>query len=388
MSDRCAKLIIVLQRKREFTNRTRNKTDELVATFLQHLEDDLYDMLCESNMDNEYHLGLDIDRDTETEIETAIRFFPNVLSRRKELSSETTWDAEEGEWVEAERDLLYPIHYLSYFPTTIGNGGIYQYCCNYNSAPFILLFVRLAIEFGQFTEELRGGLLCKDNHGNNVSERLVLSSHFMYSEDHNRRVDETFLEVLIQLRRMGLLKKEDIRRYRLLHRLCHQDYFAENRFRFLVEWDPTALVDPNFFKSLPLHIANAATHTTVQRFRLVFEYGIRYYPKKIGISLLFKIDSFGKTPFQIACSNVDIGYEGTMKAIEDSLRNNTTGPYNVADALITAGIDKYVHLDCVFFLLRREPGVLVKLSSTSLISMDSPINDNSNSNRNSKKRKK
>ena len=386
--DRCAKLITVLQRKREFSKRTRNKTDALVEEFLHHLEDDIYAMLCESEYHDNVFTGLDSDQATETEIETTIRFFPNVLSRKIEPAPEPMWDEEEDEWVELDRDLLYPIHVLSYNDS--------NFCCNYKGAPFILLFVRLAIEFDQFTEELRGGLLCEDNDGDNVLQHLVLSSNLVLGRDHNRIVDETFLKVLIQLRRMGLLKKEDIRTYDLLNRLCLQDYFAEDRFRFLVEWDPTALREAKFFRCLPLHNCNkhnTANHTAVERFRLVFEYGIRYYPKKIGISLLFKKDSYGITPFQIACSNV--GYDDTMKAIEDSLRNNTAGPYNVVDALITAAIDEHVHLDCVYFLLRREPDVLVKLLSSSTASLtltDSPINDinsnsNSNSNRNSKKRK-
>jgi hypothetical protein len=56
--------------------------------------------------------------------------------------------------------------------------------------------VRLAIEFDQFTEALRGGLLCEDNQGDNVLELLVLSSNLQYHEDHNRLVNETFLKVL------------------------------------------------------------------------------------------------------------------------------------------------------------------------------------------------
>ena len=399
--ERCAKLITVLQRKREFSNRTRNKTDALVQSFLHYLEADIYDMLCESGIDSCYYS----EEDTEAEIETAIRFFPNVLS--SSLSQDVSWDAEEpGEFVPLTYPNLHPIHRI----IGIRDYGV-NYCCNYKSAPFIMLFVRLAIEFDQFTEELRGGLLCENINGSNVLQSLMSSSNLSFGRDHNRLVDETFLEVLIQLRRIGLLKKEDIRRYGLLNRLLTSNYyFAENRFRFLVEWDPSAVREANNSGSLPLHNCNKYNkdnHNFVERFQLVFEYGIRYYPKKIGISLLFKKDSNGITPFQVACSNIahgitsfqidnsNVGYEDTMKAIEDSLGNNTAGPYNVVDALITAAIDEHVHLDCVYFLLRREPDVLVKLLSSSTASLtltDSPINDinsnsNSNSNRNSKKRK-
>ena len=207
----------------------------------------------------------------------------------------------------------------------------------------------------------------------------MASSALFYGRDHNRLVDETFLEVLIQLRRIGLLKKEDIRKYGLLNKLLTSNYyFAENRFRFLVEWDPSALREADNSGSLPLHNCNKcneANYNFVERFRLVFECGIRYYPKKIGISLLFKKNSYGITPFQIACSHIahgitsfqidtsNVGYEDTMKAIEDSLGSNIAGPYNVVDALITAAIDEHVHLDCVYFLLRREPNVLENIDS-------------------------
>jgi hypothetical protein len=59
------------------------------------------------------------------------------------------------------------------------------------------------------------------------------------------------------------------------------------------------------------------------------------------------------------------------------------------DALITACIDENIHLDCVYFLLRKEPDVLQKLLSSSLPSPQaagaatssvSGTNDNSNDN--------
>jgi len=43
--------------------------------------------------------------------------------------------------------------------------------------------------------------------------------------------------------------------------------------------------------------------------------------------------------------------------------DDDTGPYNIADALITAAIEEGVHLDCVYFLLRRHPGVLQEILS-------------------------
>jgi hypothetical protein len=57
------------------------------------------------------------------------------------------------------------------------------------------------------------------------------------------------------------------------------------------------------------------------------------------------------------------------------------------DALITAAIDKNIHLDCVYFLLRREPDILQKLLLsqqtegvvTTTVKLD-PNNNNNNNN--------
>jgi hypothetical protein len=77
--------------------------------------------------------------------------------------------------------------------------------------------------------------------------------------------------------------------------------FAENRFRFLVEWDP-----------------NALAHAGIDSGWMVFEYGIRYFPRKKGISLLFrKHIYFIETPFECACEK--FGYEQVMQVIEETL---------------------------------------------------------------------
>jgi hypothetical protein len=159
--------------------------------------------------------------------------------------------------------------------------------------------VRLAIELGSFEERYRGGLLCKDNDGDNVLEDLMNSdtkewvtfSDVIYENqrrDYHEHNDDKYFQVLVQLRKMGLFKKEDIQEYNLLNKLCSTGYFfPDKRFRLLVEWDPIALIQPNDDDGyLPLHYA--AWFTSIRGFQIVLEYGIRYYPKKIGIRLLFQ----------------------------------------------------------------------------------------------------
>jgi hypothetical protein len=73
------KTINVLNQHEELPILTRNKIDTLVDNFLETIKRQIHEML----VDNEIHLinpdngycGLDVDRDTEDEVETAIRFF-------------------------------------------------------------------------------------------------------------------------------------------------------------------------------------------------------------------------------------------------------------------------------------------------------------------------
>jgi hypothetical protein len=177
--------------------------------------------------------------------------------------------------------------------------------------------------------------------------------------------DDKCILVMKQLRQMEYFKKEDIETYNLFHTMCNQRVIPPKRFRFLVEWDPTALTQPNDNGYLTLHYA--AWHSNIQGFR------IRYYPNKKGISLLFKKNTGcrHRTPIDFACS--EHGRDKVMKIVEDILvdykrlpsldDDSATGPYDVVDALINAAIDENIHLDCVYFLIRRHPDVIVKLLS-------------------------
>ena len=97
------KLLTVLEKEDAFSLRTTNKMDELVVEFLHKTRVDIHDMLCEDDLENNYN-GLDDSRDTEAEVESAIRFFPEVLSRRKSRR----WDEDQEQWFPG----YYPIQYI------------------------------------------------------------------------------------------------------------------------------------------------------------------------------------------------------------------------------------------------------------------------------------
>jgi hypothetical protein len=373
------RLISVLEGFDKIPFRSRNKTDELVDHFLVELGDDVHDMLCENhtNPDSDNYRGLDSERDTESEVEAIVRFFPEVLSRRKQ----NDWNADNDDDDDSDDEedpfiqSYYPIQYLA----CVRIRGH-----NVKAVSFIPLVNRLAIELGVLFdgEGNRGGLLCKDVVGNNVLHYLMRNSARI--ETHNREylepIDDKYLQVLIQLRRMGLLEKEDIQEHLLLHDLCHQDIFSEKRFRFLVEWDPSLLIDTHECNGwLPLHSAAGllSSDVSIQGFQLVFEAGIKFFPKRKGINLLFRktIQGYG-TPFQYACKK--FGREKVLEVVEGTLIRYTsldnTPTLNINETLIMAAIDEKIHLDCVYFLMRREPDILQKLllsSSSSSITTES-----------------
>ena len=363
----------ILKKKRKFPLRNRKKIDVLINEFLEKLGDDIHKMLCENEFaEADTYDGLDSDRDTEEEVETAIRFFPDVLSG-------TTGD------------LHYPIKELA-----IARGeddGYWQ--CKVKTVFFIPIVARLAIEFDLFEEDERGGLLCEYTGGDNILHLLMYTDQTILTDQTTKRhhqeqhevVEDKFFQVLIKLRQLDLLKKEDIQSYDLLHKLCQGYFFPEKRFKMLVEWDPNALTQTDRFGELPFNEA------TIQGFRFVFEYGIRYFPKKKGISLLFRKQNYGGTTFQHVCSH--FGYKKVMKVIVDTLACYSNTPVNVPEALLSAALDENVHLDGVFFLLRRDPDLLLKLLPQLLPSSSSSApgspNDNDDDNKSrisSKKRKR
>ena len=149
------------------------------------------------------------------ELEVAIRFFPKILSSKEDTG-------------------MYPIACLL-------NRWAGEY--NMKTVRFIPMFAVLGKEFGQFDERMRGGLITSRNaRGNLLNELATVSDSTKHNDDEvQRKMDEAFLVVLKELRRLGLFQKEDIIRYDLIGKILRQDIFPAKRFLYLVAWDPTAL---------------------------------------------------------------------------------------------------------------------------------------------------
>jgi len=168
--------------------------------------------------------------------------------------------------------------------------------------------------------------------------------------------------VLRRLKEAGYIKKDDIEANGLFWHLCTHEasHFPEKRFQFFADWDPNALTRIDRYGGSPLHYA--AAHASLKGFRLVFEAGVRHFPKTRGITLLFQdLNRHGRTPFKMAWGMH--GREEMLNEIEKALIDCSNNPYDAADALTRAAINDNIDLDGIYFILRREPDALEKLLS-------------------------
>ena len=228
------KVAAIIQQRDNLPVRTRTNMVRFAQQFLDNVRDDIHDMITDTRTEEEGYAGLDSERDTEAEVSTALGFFPQTLSER------------------GGRFRLYPIQCI------LAMSDSTSWVCNVKAVSFVHLFASFAIECNLFEADQRGGLLIGDEHGDNALQYLVNSSDgsHRHDEDHHLLADNTFLASLVRLRQSDLFEKEDIQRYNLLHDLCNQIfYFAEQRFRYLTDVDPTSLISINNDGDLPLHMA-------------------------------------------------------------------------------------------------------------------------------------
>ena len=340
----CNEAIAILQNRLHFPFPQSDRSIVRFAQqFIRNVKEDIHKTITDTRLVEEGYDGLDSERDTEEEVATAIRCCPEVLTRRD------------------ERFVVYPIMCLTFVQSEDNTKRV----SNEKAVSFIHLFVRLAIEFNSFQDEERGGLLIENANERNTLQCLTCSSHSSYDENHHQLVDTTFLTVLIRLRRSGYFLKEDIQQFKLVHFLCHQNYFSEECFRFLVEWDPAALLQTGGrYNTLPFQWATC----DIRAFRVVLDAYFRYYPKVGGFKALFhmgdyrKMDFVGFTPYSLACK--ELTRTKVLEVVEEILvRYTTKGLCNTdnGNALILAATDDTISLDGLYFLMRRQPDTMIRM---------------------------
>ena len=79
----CQEAITLLQNRLTFYSRLRDRTMVRFARqFIRNVKEDIYQTITDTRPINEGYDGLDSERDTEDEVERAIRCCPEVLTRR------------------------------------------------------------------------------------------------------------------------------------------------------------------------------------------------------------------------------------------------------------------------------------------------------------------
>ncbi|GFH44077.1 hypothetical protein CTEN210_00551 [Chaetoceros tenuissimus] len=158
-------------------------------------------------------------------------------------------------------------------------------------------------------EDARGGLLTLDpsyDGRHNTLRWLVCAN--------NSEVDVNTkqLNVLKELRKMGLLVKKDIQEQLLL--VYSSWNMAKKKFEYLVNWDPDALVETKI-GDRPLIHYNIASDPKEQKIILLLKAGFKYH-SHIG-GLLFIKDNYGTTGFDCLCG--ETGVEKAMSLLHDIL---------------------------------------------------------------------
>lgn len=214
--------IAILHDRRDGSVRGRTRIVELAQQFVEGVGDDIQEMITDTRTIKKGYQGLDSERDTEAEVTTMLGFYPEVLTQTEER-----WN------------IMVPIQCLaSMFDHDC------KFVCNTKAVSFVPLFAELAIQFNSFEAHERGGLLRKDEDGDNVLTSLVTSSRRIYQElEDPQFIDSIYLAVVSRLRQSKILKREDSIPNQLVPLVCGEGGgFQEARFRFLTEWCPESLL--------------------------------------------------------------------------------------------------------------------------------------------------
>jgi hypothetical protein len=276
--------------------------------------------------------GLDCDRDTEQELENVLRIYPDVLE---------------------DHPSIFDCHSMKYIT-------------------FIPIVAQLRIELCKnLNPTCRGGILGKITAISQSSTRCPVQKAMVRlflrrpeKQEENQLLDHRVVSTMRRLKVMGLFKKVDIQNQNLLNQFLRYEggksiYFSHETFQFLVTWDPVQLITGknHHTRQLPLH--HAAHYCTLECFQAVFEAGLRYFPRKMGMYILF-LERSGHTPFDRACCRY--GRENVLEVIESNLNKCSANPYDAAEVLFIAATDEDISIDGIYFLLRRTPNVVQKLS--------------------------
>ncbi|GFH49935.1 hypothetical protein CTEN210_06411 [Chaetoceros tenuissimus] len=210
------------------------------------------------------------------------------------------------------------------FPSTLSNqndeyGRIPIQAAASVAFEYIPILAKEGIKHNVGGEDARGGLLMTDpgsmNGWNTLQRFANVGGLKNATRAEYENLDAMRVNVMKELQQSDLLQKKDIQEHGLLRYACNET--AKQRFEFLVEWDPDALMETRF-----LNQPFALQKDEASKSAILLEAGFKYFPNTGG--LLFVEDGHGSTLFDTICS--EIGTEETMTILHDMLSPNCDYP--------------------------------------------------------------
>ena len=236
----------------------------------------------------------------------------------------------------------------------------------YSTIRFLPLMVRLEVEYGRNVRDRMGYIL---NWVTSPGNRTLHDDDVLEFCDECQPINYTGM--LDEFRSMDLFFKEDIQRFHLVDYLldgfdctnCDGEFFAEMRFRYLIDWDPQSLTTEDHRR----HDGELALHRSVTNFEefgvfpIVLELGLKHFPTKLGF--LFRMNNDGLTPYAMACEKY--GKEKVTNIVESLLFANdgvTTQSKSLGSMLISLATDRTVHVEAIYTVLQRDQSILAGVS--------------------------
>ena len=182
-----------------------------------------------------------------------------------------------------------------------GRLPIHSAVWNSKSEQYVTLLAREGLKYNVGGDDKRGGLLSQDTDGLNT---LHLLANRSYSDEMG---DESCLRVLIELRELKLLRKQDINDHNLLFHACHPS--SQLRFNYFLNWDPDELKMHHMNGNHLIH--DICHYRDIDSFKVFLKAAIERYPNELG--LLFQKDDDGMTGCE--CAVMGFGKDETINAI-------------------------------------------------------------------------
>jgi len=292
--------------------------------------------------------GPNSDIDTEEEVELAIRFFPQILTRKLHTSPLSSLND------------CYPVYMLL--------------MCS-KALAFIPLLAELGRELGKFEEEERYGLTC---FMKNIIVHLV-AQDISRDDPDQEHLDETIASILTRLKEKRFIHSSDIYNHELVFMLLNRSrrykkLRTKRRLRFLINLDPSILEEcGRGFGLLRLHLLMVRFPRTLcdalQKYEMMIELGMAHYPKELGflfhpLSYRLACDIFGgETIAEIA--------ETALAKYQSQNNNNSSGSSSSSETkhtlqtlLFAAATNDEISLEGLYTLVRRDPIALMLQTSS------------------------